>query len=113
MTTTKSGKGGHRRYAVCDLFDEYQFDNCKIELVEMFPCLSKRELEEREGYFIRNNDCVNKFIAGRTRKERYEDNKELKLEYQKQYYQSHKDRILKHKRERYRALIISKQNEHP
>ena len=49
-----------RRYTVCDLFDEYQFNNCKIELVEIFPCSSKEELLEREGYYIKNNDCINK-----------------------------------------------------
>jgi hypothetical protein len=48
------------------IFDEYGIENCKIELVELYPCNSKEELEAREGYYIRNNDCVNKQIMGRT-----------------------------------------------
>jgi hypothetical protein len=34
------------------------------------------ELDKREGEHIRNNNCINKYIAGRTMKEYYEDNKE-------------------------------------
>ena len=37
------------------IFDEYGIDNCKIELVEVFPCNSKEELHKREGEYIRNN----------------------------------------------------------
>ena len=47
----------------------------------------------REGYYIKNNDCVNKNIAGRTIKEWYEDNKEKLLKQQKQYYVDNKEKI--------------------
>jgi hypothetical protein len=44
-----------------------------IELIEDFPCSSKKELERREGEFIKkyNSLVVNKMVAGRTRKESY------------------------------------------
>jgi hypothetical protein len=42
------------------LFDRYGPENCKIELVEDYPCESKTELNRREGYWIENNKCVNK-----------------------------------------------------
>ena len=61
-------------------FDEFGIDNCKIELVELFPCKSKAELETREGFHIRNNECVNKNITGRT-----------KQGYKKQCIEEHKD----------------------
>ena len=47
------------------LFDKYGVENCKIELLELYPCNSKAELTAREGHHQRNNDCVNIQIAGR------------------------------------------------
>jgi hypothetical protein len=77
------------------IFDEFGIENCKIELVELFPCNSKIELEQREGFYIKNNDCVNKMVAGRTRKEYKEDNKEYYKEYFKQHYIDNKEHKLK------------------
>jgi len=31
-----------------------------MELVENFPCSSRKELEERESYYINNFECINK-----------------------------------------------------
>ena len=42
------------------LFEKYCLDNCKIELVELYPCDSKDEVRKGEGYWIRQEDCVNK-----------------------------------------------------
>ena len=39
------------------IFDKFGFENCKIELVENFPCNSKEELTKREGFYIQSNDC--------------------------------------------------------
>ena len=44
---------------------------------EDYPCNSKKELDAREGEYQKNNDCVNKRVAGRTKKQHYEDNKEI------------------------------------
>lgn len=57
------------------LFDKYGLENCKIELVEEVECKTKEELHQREGFYIKNNECVNKVIAGRTWKEYYKDNR--------------------------------------
>ena len=51
-------------------------DDYKIELVEDFPCNNKQQLERKEGEYIKNNECVNKYVAGRTKKEWNLDNKE-------------------------------------
>jgi hypothetical protein len=82
----------------CFLFDKYGIENCKIELVINYPCNSKEELIKKEGEYIRNNDCINKRIAGRIDKEYYEDNKELLQQKHKKHYEDNKELILqKHK----------------
>lgn len=43
--------------------------NPKIYLVESWPCNNKNELTSREGWYIMNNECVNKVIPGRSNKE--------------------------------------------
>ena len=51
------------------LFDKYGIENCKIYLLELVNANSRDELEAREGHYIRTLKCVNKLIAGRTKKE--------------------------------------------
>ena len=60
-------------------------ENCKIEWIGNFPCNSKKELEREEGQHQRENQCVNKLIAGRTNEEWIEDNKERLKQYKKDY----------------------------
>ena len=50
--------------------------NYEIVLVENYQCNSRKELEMREGEYIKNNQCVNRIVPRRTVKEYYEDNKE-------------------------------------
>ena len=58
----------------------FNYDDCYIELIENYPCMSKDELETREGQvqreYIAKQLAVNKRIAGRSIKEWREDNKE-------------------------------------
>jgi hypothetical protein len=62
-------------------FDLLSLGDCKIELLEAFPCTCVEELLLKEGEWIRKSDCVNKMIAGRTTKERsrdyYDENAQL------------------------------------
>jgi gas vesicle protein len=51
------------------------------------------ELNRREGEHIRNNNCINRYIAGRTKKEYREDNKEKIKEQKKEYYEDNKEKI--------------------
>ena len=99
--------------SIYDIFDEFGIDNCKIELLEVFPCTSKEELEQREGHWVRHEICVTEHIPNRSRSEYYQDNKikiaeqskkyrEDNLEHCKcvaaKYYQENKDKIdLRHK----------------
>ena len=99
-----------------DILCEYGVGNCKILLVEDFPCETKEQLLRREGEYIKNNECVNKQVAGRTRKEYYQDNSEILRqksndyykentkacnERSKQYVESHKEEIVEYKRQWY------------
>lgn len=80
------------------LFDTYGLENCKIKLIEKFPCNNRKELLEREGYWIKhyllNGHCVNKIIAGRKASEYYKD---THYKSQREYYKKNYD-ILKEKR---------------
>lgn len=87
-----------------------QLDDFYIELLENFKCENKEELNKREGELIRANDkCVNKRIAGRSKaeyrnenkdnikayKKAYRnENKEKEKEYQKEYRQKKKNEII-------------------
>jgi len=128
----KRWKNGKSTKVMCyELFEKYGLENCKIYLVELYPCKSKEELESKEGYYIRNYNCINKVIPDRTRKEwcinnkdklreyhkkykiankeridkickeYYNDNKVKIVEYKKVYYQSHKDSIVEKNKEYY------------
>lgn len=84
----------------------------KIQLIEEIEFDDIKELRNREAYYIRNLDCINKDIPGRTDKERYLDNKEQITKQKKVYYQKNKEQIVKQKKE-YRDAnkhIISEKN---
>ena len=68
----------------------------KIELVEENEFETKRDLYERERYYIENNDCVNKQIPNRTD----EEYKEYHKEYSKKYYETNKEKIAEKKKEK-------------
>ena len=64
--------------------------NYDIELFENFPCYRKQDLLNREGYYMRNNECVNKMMTGRSREEYREIFKENNPDYHKNYYYKYK-----------------------
>ena len=80
---------------IIDLGDSY------IELVEEFKCENKEQLNRREGEIQRSMECVNRYIAGRTRLERYQDNKESITSRQKQYYTDNKETITSRQKQYY------------
>ena len=60
-------------------------NNYDIQLIELYPCNSKDELHSREGYWQKEIKCLNRCIAGRTKKQYNLDNK-AKIAEQKQVY---------------------------
>ena len=65
-----------RPLTVYQSFDEYGFENCKVELVDLFPCNIQAESHTREGGIIKKNECVNRFIPGRTKSEYQKENRD-------------------------------------
>ena len=88
---------GKRAYT--SSFEVFKDGMCYIELLEKCPCNDKNELLRREGQLIRNMDCVNKIIAGRTLEEYYQDNKELMSKKNKEYYENNKEDIKEYNKE--------------
>jgi len=72
-------------YIILDKGDTY------IELFELYPCDSKIELERYEGQCQRKYECVNNNIAGRTKAEYREENKERLAEISKKYREENKE----------------------
>jgi len=60
-------------------FEILKYDDCYIELLELYPCNLKAELHKREGELIRihKDSLVNRCIPCRTLKEYKIDNKEI------------------------------------
>ena len=48
-------------------FDEFSVQNCKIILIEEYPCQNRKQLEKKEGEYIENDKSrLNRCIVGRT-----------------------------------------------
>ena len=73
-------------------------DNVSIQLIELYPCLTKKELLLRERYWLENMECVNKQRPIITREEKiqekndynrnsYQNNIEARIAYSKQRIQ--------------------------
>ena len=59
-------------------FEILKYDDYKIELIKECPCENKEQLHKLEGEYIREHKdaCVNRLVAGRTKKQYKQDNKE-------------------------------------
>ena len=65
--------GNFHNVSIFDYFELFGVDSCKLSLVESFPCDNIKDLQLREGYYIKNDDnVINHNVAGRTRKEWYQ-----------------------------------------
>ena len=111
--------GTDKKY--CSSFEILNFGDSYIELLEHYPCENKNQLVKREGQLIRTNECVNKYIAGRTRAEWRQDNKQKIQQYEIEYRIDNKQKInekfvcecggnytSKHKAHHLKTLIHSK-----
>ena len=84
--TLKRRLKGHKDKKNCSCKD---FINPKIELLE--TC-EKEQQKEREGYYVRNFECVNIYIPDRTVKEWFKDNDITHKENQKKWYEDNKEK---------------------
>ena len=81
-------------------FEIIKYDDCIIELILSYPCENRKELERKEGEFIKKTKCNNTYIAGRTSKElnyyKYHNNEKYKLNIiriNKKSYEKRKEQI--------------------
>ena len=86
-----------------ELFDEYGLENCKIELIENYPCNSKEELQRQEGQHIRKTECGNKQVTGRPAIEyrQQPEVKEHRKEYNKEYRELNRDKLNEYDKAKY------------
>ncbi len=74
--------------------NELGIENFYIELIENYPCDNKKELEEREKYWIKQEkSTLNICIPHRTQQEYYHDNANKILNYAKLYRENNKNDI--------------------
>ncbi len=67
--------------------------NYSYSLIETVECENRRQLEQRERIYIENNECINKNVPTRTKKEWSELNKDNLKDYRKMYYESNREKI--------------------
>lgn len=107
----KNNKGS--MFTVFNIFDKFGVQNCKIELIELFPCSSLEELRKREGYYIKTTECVNKVIPSQTKREYRESHKDQIRITSKIYWENHKENYLAIKKREYdnnRAKYLQRSN---
>ena len=85
------------KYPFTTSFEIFKFGDAYIELIEEYPCDNKEQLCKKEGELIRNNNCVNKCVSGRTMDEWRIENKNYIQKYSKEYYEKNKNKIQEYK----------------
>lgn len=83
--------------------------NYSIEQVEMIDFEDKKELRDRERFYIENDkNCINKNIPNRTSKDWHE----IHSDYNKKYYEANKEKMLAYMRSYYlnkKGVVIEQQ----
>lgn len=75
------------------LINEEGFERFRIDLMEDYPCEDKQSLRQREGYWIREIETLNKRVESRTTKEYYNENKNDIQIYKKIWYDENIEKI--------------------
>ncbi len=78
----------------CTSYEIVKYDDCKIILIEEYPCDSKIQLSARERYWIEKSDCVNNNVPTRTKEEYYYHNRESILLHRREYKKQNKEKIM-------------------
>jgi len=87
----------HNYVTSCDIIKNNDY---RIELIKYVIYKDKKELHQRERYYIENNICVNKCIPFRTQKEYNKQYKINNKEHSKQYYIDNKEYLKEYDKER-------------
>jgi len=99
---------GHKRHYTSYLNDKNNYvtsfeiltnGNYFIELICNAACTSKYELNSIEGNYIRNLDCVNRCVPGRTQKQYKDDHADTIKKYEKKYREEHAVELKQYKKQ--------------
>ena len=100
----------HKVSKCCSSRELFKLGNVSIELVEEYPCNSKKELQERERIYIEfmlnnfNHKIIcNKVIPGRTAEEWRIDNRDEISKKRKEHYKANRDNVNERSKKYYRA----------
>ena len=100
----------HRK--IYKAFVEIGVENFHIELIKLFPCTCKEQLTAEEGRTIRELDSINKgynqYVAGRSHKQYYADNKDIIVEKMKKYQDDHKEKIIEQHKQKATCKFCNK-----
>jgi len=82
-------------------YEIIKYGDCYITLIEECNFNNQQQLFKREGEVIKLNinNVVNMFIAGRTKREYFIDNKEHITEQQKKYFIDNKEQVLEQQKQ--------------
>ena len=99
-TQRLSKRMAHHRsqYNPCSSHIVIEAGDAYIELIQEFSCENKEQLNKREGEMIRERDCVNRCVAGRTQAEWVRDNKEHLNATRKVYNEVNHDLVIAKRR---------------
>lgn len=81
------------KYHYVSSYEILKLQDAYIELLEEIKCGNIEQLHQREGYYIRQFNCVNMVVAGQSKKEYTVRNWEKIKEKNKEYYDDHKHLI--------------------
>ena len=88
-----SKKGKNEEHPFYRLMNEIGHTRFRIQLIEDYPCEDTYQLRQREGHFIREMGTLNLVIAGRTRTEYNQENKEKISAKGKEYREKNREII--------------------
>ena len=94
-----SKKEKKQHYSLYKLMNEIGYTRFRIQLICECPCEDIYQLRQKEGEYIRQMGTLNKTIAGRTKTEYRQDNKEKLKDQCKQYFEQNRDIINEKKKE--------------
>jgi len=73
----------------------------EIVLIESYPCDDKMQLHARERHYIETLECVNRYHPTRSKREYYQENKDVIKQIHQNYYNEHKDDLISKQKEYY------------
>eukprot|EP00732_Lithocolla_globosa_P001596 Lithocolla_globosa_v1_NODE_817_length_3237_cov_73.340981.p1 type:complete len:998 gc:universal NODE_817_length_3237_cov_73.340981:3077-84(-) len=83
----------HKKTKSSSSTEVFECGDAHIVLVENYPCNSKEELNAREAWYIKNNECVNKVVPGRTVQEYRIEEREKIANAQRKYHLENKEKL--------------------